>query len=50
MPEEIETLFKYHDQITTASFRGFDEPWRQIGKTREKVTQTVEEENPQGEA
>lgn len=50
VPEEIETLFKYHDQITTASFRGFDEPWRQIGKTREKVTQTVEEENPQGEA
>ena len=28
VPEEIETLFKYHDQITTASFRGFDEPWR----------------------
>ena len=52
VPEEIETLFKHHDQIAVATFRGFDEPWKAGGgrkHTKEQVTQTLEEQNPQGE-
>ena len=45
----METLFRHHDEVTAASFRGFDEPWRAIGQTREKITQTIEDQNPQGE-
>ena len=34
----------------SASYRGFDEPWSAIGKTKEKPTQTMDEQNPQGAA